>query len=235
MVNGVYVDYCDPVLTSMSPWGLDNGMSDEHIGTTQLLDAWYEGDQESLNVLLARHLETIRSMVRKRASAVLRVKEETNDLVDEAIIKFLRFGPKVRVPNEKALCSFLARVVQNTIYDRYDFYDAARRGGGKVVTLHTQDGDHKETPSLVLEEEEERTLIRVALEFLQPADREVIFLSRWEKKSLAEIGQVLGVSTEAAGQRFHRAMERLSIVARKLKNGQLDALLSTDVGQVGAS
>jgi len=200
---------------------MENGQNE----TTRLLERWYQGDDAALTALLQRHLPTIRAMVRKRTSAYLRKREETGDYVQEAVLKFLRAGPSVRIESEKSLCAFLARVVENMLRDRYDYYIAPRRGRSRPITLYTQAGTTDTTPSEIVGEEEEHHLVRAAMEFLQPADREIVFLHRWEKKTYVEAGAVLGISPDTAAKRFSRAMTRLSGVVRRLRLGQLDPLL----------
>lgn len=51
--------------------------------------------------------------------------------------------------------------------------------------------------------------LREALEKLSPDDQEVLKLMAWEGLSHAEIGDVLGCSTNAVGIRIHRARQRL--------------------------
>lgn len=197
--------------------------------TTRLLECWYEGDETALSALLERHLPTIRTMVRKRLGDYLRQRDQTGDFVQEAVLKFLKAGPSVRIENEKSLCAFLARVVENMMNDRYDFYRTERRGGLRraPVTLDTQAaGYNEDTPSRLVSEEEERQRVRVGLEFLEAGDRAVIFLRRWEGKSAEAAAEELGISAEAAQKRFSRAMQRLAGIVRRLGNGQLDPLLA---------
>jgi len=52
--------------------------------------------------------------------------------------------------------------------------------------------------------------VLAVIEQLRPADREIIKLAAWEELSGPEIAQVLGISTQAAQQRLHRAKRRLA-------------------------
>ncbi len=201
-------------------------MEENQTKTIALLDEWHQGNEKALDALLDLHLPTIRSMVKKRRSEYLRGKEETSDFIQEAVLRFLRFGPKVRIANEKSFCAFLSTVVQNMLNDRYSFYQANCRGGLTPVTLHTQDGGDLDTPSRILGREEARNLIRAGLEFLEPEDREIIFLRRWENQTFDTIGNGLSISKAAATQRFCRAMARLTQLTRRLEDGKLDTILA---------
>ena len=52
----------------------------------------------------------------------------------------------------------------------------------------------------------------MALDSMEPLDREVLALRHFEQLSRAEIAQVLGVSEAAAGKRYLRALERFKQV-----------------------
>jgi RNA polymerase sigma-70 factor (ECF subfamily) len=60
---------------------------------------------------------------------------------------------------------------------------------------------------LVREELHQR--VRSALDDLAPAEREVVVMRHLEELSLAEVGEVLGISVEAARSRYRRAIEHL--------------------------
>ena len=51
--------------------------------------------------------------------------------------------------------------------------------------------------------------IRLAMEFFEPEDREVLGLRQREKRSLAEIGEKFGISEKAVWMRHNRAVKRL--------------------------
>lgn len=56
---------------------------------------------------------------------------------------------------------------------------------------------------------EQVVLVRDALRRLPQPDQEVLMLTEWEGLTPAEIGEVLGVSANAAAVRLHRARRRL--------------------------
>jgi RNA polymerase sigma factor (sigma-70 family) len=65
------------------------------------------------------------------------------------------------------------------------------------------------TPEDVALINDETGRVRVALDSLREADREVIRLALWEGLGHAEIGEVLGTSSRAASMRLSRAIARL--------------------------
>jgi RNA polymerase sigma factor (sigma-70 family) len=52
--------------------------------------------------------------------------------------------------------------------------------------------------------------VRIALEQLRPADRELILLVAWDELSPSEAGRVLGLRPITARSRLHRARQRLA-------------------------
>jgi RNA polymerase sigma factor (sigma-70 family) len=62
-----------------------------------------------------------------------------------------------------------------------------------------------------------------ALNQLRPEDQEVLRLAWWEELSHAEIGGLLGCSTQAASQRIHRATGRVAKEYQRLDHGQVVA------------
>jgi RNA polymerase sigma-70 factor (ECF subfamily) len=65
------------------------------------------------------------------------------------------------------------------------------------------------SPSAQAEANEQRVLIRVALESLPPIDREILVMRYLEQLSPREIGEVLGMKPGAVSTRHTRALARL--------------------------
>lgn len=68
---------------------------------------------------------------------------------------------------------------------------------------------------------DDRALLRTALDRLDPADREVLLLSRIRELSFAEVAEVLECSAGAARVRAHRALGALRDHFFKLQKGAL--------------
>ena len=65
-------------------------------------------------------------------------------------------------------------------------------------------------PDVVVVRRSQDEAVVAVIEQLRPADKEIIQLAAWEELSGPEIAQVLGISTQAAQQRLHRAKRRLA-------------------------
>ena len=81
-----------------------------------------------------------------------------------------------------------------------------RRGAGRRLQLVDR---LKQEPIGAAAVDHAGAEIRDALDQLSDDDQEVLRLVAWEGLSHAEVGEVLGVSTNAVGIRIHRARQRL--------------------------
>jgi RNA polymerase sigma-70 factor (ECF subfamily) len=88
-----------------------------------------------------------------------------------------------------------------------------RRSAGRRTRLLEKAGRDRAWAPLpdeqVLRNEEDREVI-AALSRLSRTDREIVQLALWEEMSPGEIAGVLGISREAADQRYSRAKKRLA-------------------------
>ena len=90
--------------------------------TTLLLQRWNGGDEQALQALLQLHLPWIQTHVSQRLGGLVRAKEDTNDVVQDALVEFLRYGPRFKVSNEAHLRFLLGRIAENVLRDRHDFF-----------------------------------------------------------------------------------------------------------------
>ncbi len=200
--------------------------------TLELLQRWNEGDKEALDQLVRKNLSFLAGRVRKRLGPFLRRKEETMDIVQDAMVEFLKYGPRFLLANQAQFRALLAKVVENVLRDKYDWFTAKRRNLHKERPLP---GDTllgldpgvrpPTTPSQAAQRNEEEARIRLALELLPPPERRVLVLRIFEEKSFREIGRILGLGESGARMRFRRALPKLSRKVESLRKGNLgDAL-----------
>src|SRR5690606_40993396 len=88
---------------------------------------WHEGDRSALEELLSRNLEWVGQFVRSRLGAQLRQKEETADVVQDACLDILNYGPRFVVPDRTRFRALLGRMVENNLRDKHGYYSAKRR------------------------------------------------------------------------------------------------------------
>lgn len=193
--------------------------------TTRLLGEWYDGDRTALDALLEMHMGNLQTMVRKKLGSVIRKKEESGDILQEAAIKFLKYGPRVRLANENDFLGLLLKIVENVIRDRYDYYTRYRRAQDREQALSSQCTLDLETPGKVVTRGEEQQWVRLGLEFLDQDKRVVLVLRQWESLSWNEIATQLGLNPNTARDRYDRGVKRLAGIVARLRKGEIGALL----------
>lgn len=249
--------------------------------TVDLLRRWHRGDRDALDTLLGRELPWIERRVRARLGARLRAKEETGDIVQETVLEFLEYGPPFLVAGRGQLRALLARIAENVLRARHDWFTAKRRAlsrerplpPGSVASLdgsgarpashpaprslprspseslpqssrrslppsHDRDAAPGSvptgmagagvgaTPSAEVAAAEEAAIVRLALELLDPADRDVILLREWDGLSHAEVARRLGTSEDAARMRYSRALARLAGWIASVRRGTIERTLA---------
>ena len=196
--------------------------------TVDLLRRWHGGDREALETLLERNLDWIRSYVHKRLHRELRREKETQDFVQEAVVDALCYGPRFEITNETHFRALLARIVENNLRDRHKWLHRKRRdialekpGVSDSVLQLDPPARAVTTPSLRAHKQESADWVRLALELLEPEDREIILMREWENLSFEEIGERLSRNADAARMRYHRALPKLAKKVAYLQAGRV--------------
>ncbi len=199
--------------------------------TIQLLNRMHGGDREALGVLLQRNLPAIRAMVRGKLGAALRKKEQTEDIVQQTMVEFLRYGPRFTIENEVVFRALMGKIALNVLRGRADWYQALRRKAARerplsdsVIDLEPVDSSVP-TPDSDLQRQERDGFVRLALELLEPEDRDVLVLREIEELPFSAIGEQLGISPDAAKMRYYRALPRLAETYRSLQCGGISNLV----------
>lgn len=206
--------------------------------TAELLLRWANGDQDALAALVAQDAPWIEQQVRRKLGNHLRRRADTQDIVQDTLVTILRTGPRFVCSDRSHLRALLARMVLNTIYAEAHHQTAARRdvrreetaapvGSGSVLILDRQAASIT-APSAAAAEAETRDWLRLALELLDPDDRNTILWREYESLSFAEVAARLGVAEDAARMRFARALPKLARKLKALRAGQLGSLLASE-------
>ncbi|MFH2000889.1 MAG: sigma-70 family RNA polymerase sigma factor [Planctomycetota bacterium] len=207
----------------------------ENSQTSMLLNQWHAGDPAGLQGLLEAHLPWLRSYAHTRLGHVLRSKAETQDYVQDAVLEFLLYAPRVHISDKDHFRALLVRILENVMCSKYDWFTAKRRWVAKerpipsdtVLRLDPPEGGTK-TPSRALQQSEEEAWVRLGLELLDSGGRELLILRQWEKMSFAQIGRQLGITEDAARMRHNSAMGRLGEKIWLLREGRLPQALEKD-------
>ena len=201
-------------------------MSADGSETLDLLQRWQAGDRAALDALIQRDLPWIRARVHHRLGALLRARGETEDYVQEAMLEVLHYGPKFASESLHRFRALLARIIENMLRDRNDWYRAKRRTISREQPLPSDsilDLDRPDRsvtrPSVDAGRRETESLVRLALELLEPDDRKVLLLRQWDELSFPEIATQMGIAPDAVRMRFRRALPKLAQKVAALRLG----------------
>jgi RNA polymerase sigma factor (sigma-70 family) len=203
-------------------------MAEAPDATPELLRRWHAGDATALTALVQAHLPWLRAHVAKRLGGFLRERAEADDYLQEAVLDFLRDGPRFQVQSAAQLRTLLARIVENTLRDKNDWFRAKRRHLAGEVRLPTETVlpldpalQQSTTPSRNAVRTEVRDWVRLGLELLEPEDRKILLAREYEDRSFVEIGAELGMTPNSVRMRWVRAVARLAELLQDLRAGNL--------------
>ncbi|HKE00411.1 MAG TPA: sigma-70 family RNA polymerase sigma factor [Planctomycetota bacterium] len=200
--------------------------------TLVLLRRLHDGDAAALHALVERHLPFIRALVRRRIGAGMRQGAETEDFVQDACVNVLRYAPRFVVDDDQHFRALLARAVENSILDKHKWFAARRRRRADERPLPTESvldlRRAGSTPSEQLDRREHEAWVRLALELLEPDDREVVVRRDWDREPFAAIGERLRIAEDAARMRYVRALRKLTVLVTRLRRGDVADLVDAE-------
>jgi RNA polymerase sigma factor (sigma-70 family) len=176
-------------------------------GTFELLEQLRRGDARARDLLVERSLPQLRRWARGRLPQWARSLTDTQDLVQDAVMRALPKLESFEVRHPGALQSYLRQAVQNRIYDEVR----------KVNSRPTAHGELSEdvpdlTPSPLEQAIGKQGLDRYerALTTLKPADRDAVVARIELQQSYEEVAIALGKpNANAARMTVTRALARL--------------------------
>lgn len=196
--------------------------------TQQLIALAKTGDDDALDQLCRVYGERVRRIVRLRMGRELRVKLDSMDLVQDALLNALRGLGDFTYENEGDFLRWLSRIAQNTLGHHVEKLHADKRDIRREVRLEKCKSTTEEgwagtpepvkltTPSVIMTRKEDLDKLERAIDELKPEHKEVIVLARIEGLSYKEIGERLDKSADAVGMLLSRAMFALTIAFGKV-------------------
>jgi RNA polymerase sigma-70 factor (ECF subfamily) len=173
--------------------------------TMQVLSRAQQGDRSALRILIERALPSLRRWTHGRIPRGGRDGVDTDDVLQDAVLRALKRITKFEHHSVDALQHYLRKSVINRIRD------IGRRLRRRGVTLELPDAVPDEAPSpedqAILMERSDR-FVR-ALARLRPIDRQAIILRFELGYTHEEIARRLGKSVEASHMMVSRARKRL--------------------------
>ena len=175
--------------------------------TLELVERVRRGDNEALDRLLARHVKPLRRWVSGRLPRWARDLADTDDLVQDTLLRTFRKIKDFEVRGAGALQAYLRQAVLNRVRD-----ELQRKG--RAPARVNSDELELIAPGSPLEEAIGREAVeryQAALTRLRPSDREVVIGRLEMDYTYAELADALGKpSAEAARKASRRALLRLA-------------------------
>jgi RNA polymerase sigma factor (sigma-70 family) len=149
--------------------------------------------------------------------------------VQGAALAALQYTPRFLTADRQQFRALVARIVENHLRDAYDHHAAQRRHPGRERELPDDsvldlDRSRHATgqPPVAASRDEQEAWVRLALELLDPPDRQVLLLRQWQELEFAEVARQLGIGEDAARMRFQRALPKLAQQLARLRQGRVD-------------
>jgi len=209
------------------------GESTNNEQTRILLEQWHAGERPALDALLARDLSWIRDQVRHRIGKLLGTKADVDDYVQDAMVKVLQYGPRFVMSDKDEFRALMARIIENTLRNHAKALKRGRRDPSKERPIASDsilylDPPKAEVtrPSMVVDRNQRRELLRLAIDLLPPEDGELVRMRDWEAASFGDIATALGLTEDAARMRYQRILPRLARQVESLQRGDVQHALA---------
>ncbi len=185
------------------------------------------GDELALADLFELHRKRLKGMVRLRLDRRLQGRIDPSDVLQEAYIDMaLKLSAYVSNASGMPFYLWLRLVVGERLLRIHRHHlGAAMRDAGREVSLYRGALPQASSISLAaqllgrmtsaseaLNRAEIQLQLQAALNAMDPMDREIIGLRNFEELSNSEAATVLGVTPQAASNRYVRAMTRLQAI-----------------------
>lgn len=186
---------------------MPDGSSTPLDSTAVLIQRVREGDKDSLERLIQRHLPHLRRYATGRLPRWARDLADTDDLVQDTLLRTFSKMDTFEVRGAGALQAYLRQAVMNRLRD-----ELRRKGRAPaLVDIHELDVAGQGSPLEEAMGAEAAARYVAALARLEPHDREAIIGRVEMEYSYADLADVLGKPTaDAARKAARRALLRLA-------------------------
>lgn len=183
--------------------------------SSQLFERLKAGDEEARGRLIGRYFRPLCRWAHGRLPASARSMSETQDLVQDAILRVLRHLETFEPERPGALHAYLRRAVLNRILDELR---SARRGP-PGIELDEALPSHQPSPYEMAAKQEDREIFEAALEELRDEERELIIARVEWGLDYDDIAAALGKPTpNAARVGVRRAVLKLAGIMERRRH-----------------
>ena len=204
--------------------------------TIELLNQAKEGNSDAVDVLMERHRDSLRHLVRMRLDQKIRRRIDVSDIVQDVLVEANR---RLMTYLENPVMSFhlwLRQIARDRIIDAHRRHRAsARRSVDREqsmsvpqgydhssIRLAAQLGDPELTPAAAALQNEMARRVEAAITTMDNTDSEIIVMRHYENLSNQEIAESLNLTEPAASMRYLRAIRRLRAMLEKQDESESD-------------
>ena len=214
-----------------------NQFDETEVLQRQVLDG---NTDEAVGQLMQKYQARLERVVGFRMDRRLKARLDANDVVQEAFFEALRRLDDYKTSSDKMSFFLWLRflTLQKLCQLHRHHLGVAARDANRDVPIHrrglpqatsmvlaAQLLGNMTSPSLAAGRKERKAKLERALEEIDEIDREVLALRHFEQLSNHETAILLELGETAASNRYVRALQRLKVVLKSLKNGESGAFL----------
>lgn len=201
-------------------------MPDSQKQTLELIRQAKSGDKTGLNEVCRRYLSRVHEIAHLRLGQ-LRGRTDSMDIVQSALYEAVRDLDQFDADSDARLINWLAKIVENKIRDKVEYYGTLKRDINREVRQEPIDDrpisqlgmiDPSDITSpaamMMVAELERMKVVEEAMEHLSDGDREIIICRNHCGMTFPEIAQELSIKQDAARMRYVRAVSRLTELLR---------------------
>jgi RNA polymerase sigma-70 factor (ECF subfamily) len=156
-------------------------------------------------------------MLERRIDPRLQARLDPDDVLHDAFLLAQSRWAAFRDAGGLSPYAWLYRAVLDTVVNHWRKETRGRRDPRREIPWPEESAaalgmglvDSGTRPSEAARRHETESRMKQALDLLKPSHREVLWMRQFDQLSYREIGEVLGISENAAAVRYVRAVERL--------------------------
>ena len=196
----------------------------------ELIDRVVKGDEDALAQLFSQHHDRLWRMVNFRMDPRLHGRVDADDVLQEAWLSVVQRIDHFLADASRSIFVWFRLITSQTMVDIHRRHLGTQKRNAAMefsinkgwssestsfsLSFHLL--GHLTSPTQAALREELSQQLKTALASMQEIDREVLALRHFEQLSNRETAQILGISDQAASDRYMRALGRLKGVLKAL-------------------
>lgn len=163
-----------------------------------------KGDRAAFDELAERYRDRIASLIEARLGEGLRRRVDTEDLVQEVLLRAFSCLSQFRWSGNEALFRWLSTIARHVIYE------VARREKRELILPSEGHLEARElSPSRIVGRDDRFERLKAAMDGLKPEYHEVILLARIRRLPMRDVAERMGRTPDAVAQLLRRALYAL--------------------------